>query len=108
MKHETRNIADLSRIPTCSEFARLKQELESIRAKLPKWHRCDEPDDDGFVDLPSESGCYFAQYETTWADGVTKRYCEPLEFDADECDWPQLTNHCRVIQWCENPTPPEE
>lgn len=99
---------DFSQMPTFSEITMLKAELESIRAKLPKWHRCDEPDDDGFIDLPSESGFYFAQYETTWADGVTKRYCEPLAFDADACDWPQLTNHCRVIRWCENPVPPEE
>lgn len=83
------------------------RKLESLRAKLPKWHRCDEPDEDGFFDLPPESGSYFAQYETTLADGTTKRYCEPLEYDADVCDWPQLTNHCRVIQWSENPTPPE-
>ena len=74
---------DFSQIPTFTEIAMLKAELESIRAKLPKWHRCDEPDEDGFVDFPPESGCYFAQYETTWADGVTKRYCEPIEFDAD-------------------------
>ena len=99
---------DFSQMPTFTEITKLKAELESIRAKLPKWHRCDEPDEDGFVDLPPESGCYFAQYETTWSDGVTKRYCEPLEYDADACDWPQLTNHCRVIQWCENPVPPEE
>lgn len=107
MKRKAMDVADLSRIPTCAEFARLKQELESLRAKLPKWHRCDEPDKDGFVDLPPESGSYFAQYETTWADGVTRRYCEPLEYDADDCDWPQLTNHHRVIRWCENPIPPE-
>lgn len=99
---------DFSQMPTFTEIAMLKAEIESLRAKLPKWHRCDETDEDGFVDIPPESGCYFAQYETTWADGVTKRYCEPLEFDADDCDWPQLTNHCRVIQWCENPVPPEE
>lgn len=55
-------------MPTFSEISMLKAELESLRAKLPKWHRCDEPDEDGFVDLPPESGCYFAQYETTWAD----------------------------------------
>ena len=74
---------DFSQIPTFTEIAMLKAELESIRAKLPKWHRCDEPDDDGFVAFPPESGCYFAKYDTTWADGVTKRYCEPIEFDAD-------------------------
>lgn len=79
MKRKAMDVADLSRIPTCAEFARLKQELELLRAKLPKWHRCDEPDEDGFFDLPPESGSYFAQYETTWADGVTRRYCEPLK-----------------------------
>lgn len=81
--------------------------IEDLRSKLPKWHRCDEPVDGKLYDLPPESGNYFAQYETTWSDGTTKRYCEPLEYDADNCDWPQLTNHCRVIQWCENPIPPE-
>ena len=36
-----------------------------------------------------------------------KDTCDPLEYDADACDWPQLTNHCRVIQWSERPEPPE-
>ena len=85
-----------------------RDDLEQARImKNPAYHFDFITDEDGFVDLPPESGCYFAQYETTWADGVTKRYCEPLEFDADACDWPQLTNHSRVIWWCENPVPPE-
>ena len=108
MKRKAMDVADLSRIPTCAEFARLKQELESLRAKLPKWHRCDEPDEDGFFDLPPESGSYFAQYETTWADGTTKRYCEPLEYDADPCDRPQPTNPRLATRWCESPEPPED
>ncbi|MBQ2395516.1 MAG: hypothetical protein II304_00560, partial [Bacteroidales bacterium] len=81
--------------------------IEDLRSKLPKWHRCDEPFDGKLYDLPPESGIYFAQYETTWSDRTTKRYCEPLEYDADNCDWPQLTNHCHVIQWLETPIPPD-
>lgn len=107
MKRKTSTISDLSKIPTVEEFEKIKAELECTRAKLPKWHRCDKPNEDGFYDLPPESDTYFAQYETTWSDGTTERYCEPLEYDADNCDWPQLTNLCRVIQWCENPIPPE-
>ena len=37
---------DFSQIPTFTEIAKLKEELESIRTKLPKWNRCDEPDED--------------------------------------------------------------
>lgn len=107
MKRKTSTISDLSKIPTAAEFEKIKAELEYTRAKLPKWHRCDKPNEDGLYDLPPESGTYFAQWETTWADGKTMRYCEPLEYDADNCDWPSLTNHAHVIQWCENPIPPE-
>ena len=42
--------------------------IEDLRSKLPKWHRCDEPINGKLYDLPPESGNYFAQYETTWAD----------------------------------------
>lgn len=108
MKKKTISVADISKIPTMQEIAGMIAELEDLRAKQPKWHRCDKPNEDRLYDLPPESGTYFAQWETTWADGKTMRYCEPLEYDADYCDWPSLTNHAHVIQWCENPVPPEE
>lgn len=107
MKRKTSTTSDLSNIPTVAEFEKIKTELEELRAKLPKWHRCDKPNEDGLYDLPPESGSYFAQWETTWADGKTTRCCEPLEYDADNCDWPSLTNRAHVIQWCENPVQPE-